>query len=155
LISLRIILPLTAAAMFTFACGPWSRGAEHEGAVRHTRVASTKGTSFGSALDVRIKDDVEFALTVTNNAKRAMELRFPDGRTHDFAVLDHQGRVVWQWSEGRMFTSAMQTRLMKSGNSVRYHSRWDPPARRGNYVAVATLRSTNHPVSTQVQFTLP
>jgi hypothetical protein len=141
--------------MLTFACGPWSRGAQQEGVARHTRVASSNGAPIGSALDVRVKDDVEFALTVTNNAKRSMELRFADGRTHDFAVLDQQGRVVWRWSNGRMFTSAMQTKLMKSGNSVRYHTRWDPPVARGNYVAVATLRSTNHPVSAQVPFTLP
>ena len=42
-----------------------------------------------------------------------LELRFPDGQTHDFVVKDFAGKVIWRWSEGRMFTSAMRSETLK------------------------------------------
>ena len=108
-----------------------------------------------SALDVRVADGVELALTVTNTTKRTVELEFPSGLTHDFVVLDASDKEVWRWSGGRMFTSAMQTKLMKSGRSATYHTHWHPEVLEGKYVAVAVLHATNYPVSARVPFTLP
>lgn len=137
-----------------FACGPWSRASHNDGTVRqHQRVASEDPVA--SSFDVRVHEGVQLSLTMTNNTRHMLELQFPSGLTHDFVVLDELDREVWRWSGGRMFTSVVRTKLMKSGNSVTYAAEWEPELPNGKYVAVATLHSSNFPVTTRVPFTLP
>ncbi len=151
---IRVIAPLASAAALLFACGPWSIASQRDTdeSVRHARAESK--APVGSALDVRISNGVELELSLTNNTRNLLELKFPNGLTHDFVVLDAAGREVWRWSEGRLFTSAMQTRLVRSGKSTTYHTHWDPEVTNGSYVAVAMLHATNHPISARVPFTL-
>ena len=106
----------------------------------------------GSVLEVRAGGEIDLALRVTNNSKRTLELRFPDGFTHDFFVLDSEGHEVWRWSEGRMFTSALQTKQLRSTGSVTYHNTSKQQLPKGEYTAVAVLRSGNHPIETRVAF---
>jgi hypothetical protein len=96
---------------------------------------------------------VRFAIEVANDSRKRVELSFPDGRTHDFVVLDAGGREVWRWSAGRLFTQAMQNRLLDAHDSVVYDERWTPPAP-GRYTLVAQLRSENYPVQQRVDFAL-
>jgi hypothetical protein len=91
---------------------------------------------------------------VANDSRKRVELTFPDGRTHDFTVLDASGREVWRWSTGRLFTQAMQNRLLDANDSVVYDERWSPP-RAGRYTLVAQLHSENYPVQQRVEFSLP
>jgi hypothetical protein len=98
---------------------------------------------------------VDFTLRVTNNTPKTVELRFPSGQTHDFIVLDSLGRTVWRWSAGRMFTSAMQSKAVKSSDTLTIEDSWDTSIAHGQYVAVATLRTDKHPIERRVAFTLP
>ena len=102
-----------------------------------------------------MKDGVEFSLHVTNVENHAVELRFPDGQTHDLVVLDSAGREVWRWSTGRLFTQSIRNKLLDANESVTYEEHWDGHAHPGTYTAVATLRSSNFPVEDRVTFTLP
>lgn len=138
-----------------FACGPWTIASQRDDddAVRHAR--AEVNAPIASALDVRIGEEVELELAVVNNTKRSVELKFGSGLTHDFVILDESDREVWRWSEGRLFTSAMQIRLVRSGKSASYHTQWHPEGTSGKYVAVAMLHASNHPVSARVPFTLP
>lgn len=112
----------------------------------------TDGKPLGSVLEVRAGGEIDLALRVTNNSKRTLELLFPDGFTHDFFVLDSEGHEVWRWSEGRMFTSALQTRQLRAKGSVTYHNKAQQRLPKGDYTAVAVLRSGNHPMETRVAF---
>lgn len=152
----RVIVPLASAAALMFACGPWSIASQRDdddNAAQHARV-ETK-TPVAHALDVRVGDGVELELEILNNTRRSLELKFSSGHTHDFVILDEADREVWRWSSGRMFTSAMQTRLVRSGNAATYQTQWDAEGASGKYVAVAMLHATNHPVSARVPFALP
>jgi hypothetical protein len=145
----RIILPLLSAAVLVFACGPRStspvanarptRGAG-KGVISHVMVDTARGT-------------VRFAIEVANDSRKRVELTFPDGRTHDFVVLDAAGRQVWRWSEGRMFTQTMQNRLVEAHDAVVYDERWSPPSP-GRYTLVAQLLSENYPLQQRVDFAL-
>ena len=84
-----------------------------------------------------------------------LELRFPDGQTHDFVVVDFAGKEVWKWSEGRMFTSAMRSTTLKGRGEETYAESWDAHGMHGSFTAIATLRSDNFPVQSKVQFVLP
>lgn len=145
----RLIATLLAAAGFMFACGPRTpnpvasanpREEAERGLVSHVMVDTAGGA-------------VRFAIEVTNESRRRVELQFPDGRTHDFAVLDAEGRELWRWSAGRLFTQTMQARLLDAHGSVRFDEPWRNAAP-GEYTLVAQLRSDNFPVQQRVTFAL-
>lgn len=146
----RITVPLVAAAVLVFACGP--RTPNPVAGVR-PKAGADKGVSSHVMVDTA-QGAVRFAIEVTNDSRKRVELTFPDGQTHDFIVLDAQGREVWKWSKDRLFTQAMQNRLLDAHDALIYAERWTPPAR-GRYTLVAQLNSQNYPVRQQVDFALP
>jgi Intracellular proteinase inhibitor len=145
----RLVPVLVMAAAVVFACGPRSHSAET--VARKT----VSGPSIASSLDVQVGEQIAFAFHVTNNADKRLELNFPSGQTHDIVVLDSVGRELWRWSEGRMFTQALQNRVLEERETVSYEARWEPERHHGTFEAVAMLRSGNHPLERRVQFTLP
>lgn len=146
----RLVPLLLLAAAFAFACGPRSHSTETS-ARNHAAGGPPVATSF----DVNTDGDVTFAFHVTNNADKRMELRFPSGQTHEIVVLDGLDRVVWRWSEGRMFTQALQNRVLERDETLSYEATWNPAELHGRFVAVASLRSVNHPIEERIPFTLP
>jgi hypothetical protein len=102
-------------------------------------------------LDVTATDDaVAFAFAVTNTGTDPAALTFPSGEVVDVAV-HHEDTEIWRWSEGRMFTQALQTERVDPGDSLRRTVRWDDP-RSGTYVATATLEATDADLTTQTRF---
>lgn len=108
-----------------------------------------------SSLDVSVKGGVTLALHVTNASDEGLELHFPSGQRYDFAVLDASGRELWRWGADRMFTQALQTTSLEPSETITLSERWDPAGRTGRFTAVASLRSTSHPLEQRVEFTLP
>ena len=161
----RVAIALLCAGAFVFACGPRP----------HSEAASTaslttaapivqQGTQrdrsddgkLATLLQVKVgRDGVDFALDITNEAKKHVEVTFPNGQTHEFVVVDSIGREVWRWSTSRLFTQAVQNKLLSPGESLRIAERWERPTIHGKYTAIATLNSTNYPVQERVQFVLP
>ncbi len=146
----RITISLLAAAGLIFACSPRmpdpvanarprAAGADR-GVVSHVTVDTANGA-------------VNFAISVNNESAKRVELSFADGQTHDFVVLDSAGREVWRWSAGRLFTQAMQNRLVDAYDSTVYREHWSSGAP-GTYSLVAELRSENHPVRRRVDFSI-
>ncbi len=133
----RLPLGLLSAALLTFACGP--RG-------RSEALAADTGAATEPRLAVSVSEEVRFTLEVPNPGEEAVDVEFPDGQTHDFAVEDAAGRVVWRWSEGRLFTQGIQTKVLRAGESLTYEATWEPAAP-GRYTVVATLRSPTLPVT--------
>jgi len=145
----RIIVPVLATAVLVFACGPRAKSP-----VANARPSATAGHGITSHVMVDTAlGNVRFAIEVANDSRKRVELTFPDGRTHDFVVLDSRGREVWRWSQGKMFTQAMQNRLLDAHDAVIYAERWTPPAP-GQYTLVAQLNSENYPVQQRVDFAL-
>jgi len=145
----RIIVPVIATAVLVFACGP-----RPQSSVSGARPSASAGNGVTSHVMVdTARGNVRFAIEVSNDSRKRVELNFPDGRTHDFVVLDVRGKEVWRWSSGRIFTQAMQNRLLDSHDAIVYAERWTPPAP-GRYTLVAQLNSENYPVQQRVEFAL-
>ncbi|HEY5547498.1 MAG TPA: BsuPI-related putative proteinase inhibitor [Gemmatimonadaceae bacterium] len=140
-LSLLILL-----AGVAYACDPRARSAEPE----QRKVVA--GPPIAAALDVTIRDGIEFAFHVTNNASRKLELLFPSGQTHEIVVVDSVGREVWRWSEGRMFTQALQNKLLESSASLSWEAAWRAEVPPGRYVAIGSLLSENKPLEERVEF---
>jgi hypothetical protein len=148
----RITVPLLAAAVLIFACGPRSQPS----AVAARPAVSADSTVFADVLVHAPAGarDVRFTLAVANGTSKRVELTFPSGQTHDFVVLDATGREVWRWSDGRLFTQLMQNRLLEARDVVTYEQRWPAPPSAGRYTLVAVLRSDSHPVEKRVEFSV-
>lgn len=152
----RLVVPLLCAAAIAFACGPRAVSSTTTDApAAATPPSAPDESTLASSLEISVRDGVRLAFHATNRAGRRVELVFPSGQTHDFAILDSSGREVWRWSEGRLFTQALQNRVLEPAETLTYEERWVPGDRRGTFVAVATLRSSSHPLESRVEFTLP
>ncbi|MGH7719323.1 MAG: BsuPI-related putative proteinase inhibitor [Gemmatimonadaceae bacterium] len=108
-----------------------------------------------ASLQAQADSAVLLTLRVANPGNAKHEIRFPDGRTHEFVVLDDSGGVVWHSGEGRLFTQGIRNKLLAPQRSVSYEERWDSEGRSGRFTAVATLRSSSDPLQERVTFTLP
>ena len=151
----RVAVTILVTGAIAFACGPHPQGAQGGSRAPQERVQNTDGKPIASSLAVRVEQGVELALHVTNTSDRRLELEFPTAMTHDFVVLDSAGHEMWRFSAGRMYTQALQTRLLGAGETITYRESWTPPVVAGRFTAVAELRSANHPISSRVEFTLP
>ncbi len=148
----KVPLTLLCSAVLAYACGPRARNE----AISRDEPARTRieGSPLATSFDVSVDGEVKFAFAITNAGKKKLEVNFADGRTHDVVVLDSLGREVWRWSEGRMFTQAMQNRVLRQSDVLEYEESWEPTAP-GRYVAVATLVSANYPATERREFVVP
>ena len=164
-----VLIPLLCLGAVAFACGP---RAHSEASLASMSLAEavrsapmpqrpkpkrrdTSVTKITPNFAVKVEGStLRFTLEVTNVGKKNVELTFPDGQTHDFAVLDSVGREVYRWGADRMFTQSVQNRTIDSGETLRIAEQATPTLAQGSYVAVATLRSSNFPVQERVAFEL-
>lgn len=164
-----VLIPLLCLGAVAFACGPRSHSEASLASMslaeavrsapkpqrpkpKRSEMGVTKITpSFAVQVD---GNTLRFTLDVTNVGRKNVELTFPDGQTHDFAVLDGSGREVYRWSADRMFTQSVQNRTIDAGETLQITERATPPLPQGSYVAVATLRSSNFPVQERIAFEL-
>lgn len=161
-ISSRVLVWILGAGALALACGPHVASNEGANATETIREgtpaadsASPLATSLNVSLDKSDAQSVTLTLNITNASDKRVELTFPSGQTHDFVVLDSTGTVVWKWSEGRLFTQAMQNKLLTSKESAKFEEKWNAEKVQGRFTAVATLRSSNFPVEEKIEFTLP
>lgn len=145
----RLIIPLLcAASVVAFARG----NSGHTTKTETITTANHSKSLLTSKFTVNAGSRVEFNLDVRNNSKKMVELRFKDGKTHDFYVKDASGKEVWRWSKSRMFTQGMQNKLVKARDVAVFSESWNPSKAHGNYTAVAVLPSENHPIEERVEF---
>jgi hypothetical protein len=155
--SSRFLIWILCAGALVLACGPHVRHNESAASTTDAPPAAPRrdGRVLATSAKVSVKDGVTFTLHVTNLADNAVELTFPNGQTHDFVVLDSLGREVWRWSRERMFTQALQNKMLGAKQTATYEERWDGGKRLGKFTVVAMLKSSNHPVEERVEFALP
>lgn len=161
----RILIAVLCAGALAFVRAPHSRSAAAStaslattAAASHTAAARAAAAQakLATTFEVKVADDgVSFALRVTNEGKKHVEVTFPNGQTHDFVVVDSVGREIWRWGASRLFTQNVQNKLLGGGESMRIIERWDHPGQHGKYTAIATLHSTNYPIEERVAFVLP
>lgn len=157
--SSRFFIVLLCAGAIALACGPLARSNDANSgdaeAAQSVPVDPSDDSPLATSVNVSVGEQITLGLHVTNRTDRRLEVTFPSGQTHDFVVLDSIGREVWRWSQERMFTQAMQNRMIGTRETLSYEERWDPAGRTGTFTAVGVLTSTTHPIEERVAFTLP
>jgi hypothetical protein len=155
----RLLIPLLVAGAVALACGSRSHSeaaATVAPATREVRRAEPRASGeLRSAFAVSTSANaLHFALNVTNPGRKHIELTFPSGQEYDFSVRDSAGREVYRWGKGRMFTQALQNRVLDGGETKKFEEHAATSLPPGSYVAIATLRSSNYPVQERVAFEL-
>ena len=151
----KVSLSLLAAAVLAFACGPRSRNevSSAQSETPRPSIVADANSPLATSLDITVADEVNFNFSVVNASKKKLEVNFNDGQMHELVVLDAQGREVWRWSEGKMFTQSIQNRVLRTSDTIEFTEAWEDPLP-GKYTAVATLASENYPVERRVEFTV-
>ena len=165
----NLLIPLLCLGAVAFACGPRSHteaslvsvnlakmpGLAARPQQQKARKKDSSVPRVTPSFTVQVeKNALRFSLDVSNVSKKSVELTFPDGQTHDFAVLDSAGREVYRWGATKLFTQSVQNRTIEGGETLRIAERATASLPQGSYVAVATLRSTNFPMTERVAFEL-
>lgn len=148
----KVPFTLVCIAVLAFACGPRPRSeaATERSTVKRGAPVDARAP-LAPTLEIDVNNGVHFSFDVVNASARKLEVLFNDGRTHDIIVLDTLGREVWRWSEDRMFTQVVQSKVLRASESLTFAESWTDP-QPGSYVAVATLPSRNYPVEHRVAF---
>ena len=66
-------------------------------------------------------------IAVANPFNEPVTLRFTSGQTYDFVIWDSNDQNVWQWSDDKVFTMALQQRELAAGESYEVSTRWTVP----------------------------
>jgi hypothetical protein len=147
----RLTIPLLcAASVLAFAKGY----TPHKATLAETPVRSHSKSELETKLSVKAGDVVELNLSVRNNTKKMVELRFPSGKTHEFIVQNAGGVEVWRSGKSRTFTQMVQAKLVKAKDVAVYSEELDASNLHGHYTAIAKLESENHPIEERVEFDL-
>ena len=157
----RLLISLLCAGAVALACGSLSRRdasvAHKTNSARHSSNTMSKATTpnVNGNFAVNIEPHaLHFALKLTNDGKKHVELAFPNGQQYDFTVLDSAGREVYRWGAGRMFTQSVQNKLIDGDETMHIDERAEMTLPHGRYLAVATLRSSNFPMKQSSAFEL-
>ena len=115
-------LALTALA----AGGPeWSAGGPDRTASGALELRLEVRSALGrNARRFAAGEPVTFVLEIENTGATPLALEFATARTHDFSVLDPEGREVWRWSRGRLFAQALATIELAAGETRRFAAAW-------------------------------
>ena len=156
----RLLITLLCAGAVALACGSLGRTdktAQTKSKAHHSATSLTDSAqhTVNGNFDVQIEPHaLRFALNVSNESKKHVEIAFPNGQQYEFTVLDSVGREVYRWGEGRMFTQSVQNKLLKGRDTIHIDERAVTTLPHGKYVAVATLRSSNFPMKQSSTFEL-
>jgi len=144
------VTALFCAAGIAAACAPRNRVSTDRDKRQQPLISTTENGLAFTLTKISGPRATSFALELTNPGKLT-ELRFESGRTHDFVVLDEKNREIWRWSRGRLFTQSLQTKQLKTGDSMRFEGTWDS-VEPGHYRVVASLNSSSLPEALEQEF---
>ncbi len=89
------------------------------------------------------KESVHFTVTLTNNGDKEAEIEFTSGQKFEVTVADPDGNEIYRYSDGRMFTQALETITLKPGESKSWSDEWKTEqAPAGNYKAALSVTAS-------------
>lgn len=104
-------------------------------------------------LDATVDGNVVFDFHVTNAGDSSVEVTFTSGQTADVVIYEAGGdEEVWRWSDGRMFTQAMETMALEPGAEFHKSYTWKTPES-GEYRVRATLNA-DHDAEAETTFSV-
>jgi hypothetical protein len=85
-----------------------------------------KTIDLSTKLEVNQMDDIiTFNVKLNNSGQEDAELLFSSGQQFEIIVKNQEGQEVYRYSEGKMFTQAIQEVKLKAGESLEWNDEWD------------------------------
>jgi intracellular proteinase inhibitor BsuPI/copper amine oxidase-like protein len=81
----------------------------------------------------RDQDAIPIEFVVRNTSDRPVVIPFRSGQEIDIEVVQ-EGKVVWNWAHGRMFTQALTRLTLQPGETETFSVRWSLKANNGRTV---------------------
>lgn len=69
--------------------------------------------------------NMKFEISLTNQTEETVELQFPSGQQFEIIVRDRKGNIVYQYSEGKVFTQAIVIKEIKPRETITWTDEWD------------------------------
>ncbi len=150
----RLVTSALCAGALVIACRSHARNEAASAPAKvshHTDASGKLSTSVAARPQGK---NVKLALRISNTTAKRLELSFPNGQSYDFVVVDSSGNEIWRWGKGRMFTRTLRNKYIERGESLEIAERWNNVPGPGRYAVIATLTSSNYPVSERIEFTV-
>ncbi|GEN45671.1 BsuPI-related putative proteinase inhibitor [Alkalibacillus haloalkaliphilus] len=71
------------------------------------------------------EDSVKFNMKLTHEGNEDLTLSFSSGQKFEIVVTDPNGEEVYRFSEGMMFTQAIETSELSPGDEMDFQDSWD------------------------------
>jgi hypothetical protein len=82
----------------------------------------------------KISTPVKLTFVIENRTQSDMVLRFSSGQQFDFWA-EKDGKEVWRWSRGKMFTQALTSTTLRPGEKKTFQGVWNQTTNKGEQVA--------------------
>jgi len=130
----------------------------NEARLTGTAPAAESPAAAGLVASVHVEslaDGAHFTLQVTNSRSTPATLEFSSGQSYDFVVRQGE-REVWRWSADQMFTQALRSQTLGTGETLHYQAVWHPGAgTHGEFTVTGILTVLPNPVQQSAHFRLP
>lgn len=101
--------------------------------------------------------ETQFVITLTNQSEQLKKLEFHSSQKYEIIVTNGKGEEVFIYSKGKMFSQALETALIKSGESMEWEEIWQHeslPA--GKYTAkMSILTDKDENLTVEKEWTVP
>lgn len=81
---------------------------------------------------------IKFMMTLKNTTSQTQSYQFNGGQSFDIDVLTTDGRLLWRWSKGKMFTMMIRGRMLPAGESQVFNETWNAKKTDGKTLASGT-----------------
>jgi hypothetical protein len=75
----------------------------------------------------RVGTKITVRYTIKNLTAAAIELTFPSSQQYNWTIADAQGKVVFNWQDGKAFAQMVTKVTIQAGESDAFESSWDIP----------------------------
>ena len=97
---------------------------------------------------------VRITFRVTNTSGKTVTYNFGSGQRYDITASNSDGKQVWEWAAGKLFSQNLSTVSVAPGKALTYQAVWNGrdsssrPLSPGTYTLEAHLTSNNRPAVT-------
>lgn len=100
-----------------------------------------------------LPDRSRFLLIAKNNLDTEVILQFPTSQKYDFIVKKADGKIIWQWSKGMMFSQMLTTLIFNPNEEKIFTEEYSLPP--GEYTVQGILTTTPEKIYSEwVEFTV-
>ena len=71
------------------------------------------------------KPKATFTLTVANAGEKEVPLKTKTSQKYDFVIKDSTGKIVWQWSKGKVFSQVIADVSVSPKGELGFTEKWD------------------------------